>query len=123
MVRPSLHRSGCGSTSRSEEETIDDVSQLADRLRAVDADTERGAPIEALRVPGAQCPELVDHPAVTSPRRFLIASGSWRDVTKTFGFGRFVIEQQLDILQQEPAALLERDVAHRTARGEVRRLR
>src|SRR4029079_1527437 len=80
--------------------------------------------VEALRVPRVQRAQLVDHPSVVTSRGIaalgcrLTGVGTRRGgVAEAFVLARALVEQQLDVLEQECAALLVRDVArHFTAR-------
>src|SRR5262249_32647612 len=45
----------------------DDVSQLLDARRRVDAHPQMRAAVNALRIPGTQRAQFIDHPALTPP--------------------------------------------------------
>ena len=83
--------------------------------------------LKTLRVVGRERADLVDDPAIVRrPRssRGSPAACARGDVTKTLGLANPLVQQQIDVVEQEPAAIVERDTARggRPA-GEVRRLR
>src|SRR5215471_16486442 len=91
------------------EELRDDLAEASQRFRAVDGDPQVRAVVEALGVPGIERAQLVHDPAI-------VAAGDVerrrprRRMPEALGFAGALVQQQLDVLEQEPPALGRRDL-------------
>src|SRR5687768_9110321 len=88
-----------------ERELGDDIVKLGNRLAAVDTDSELRAAVESLRIPAAECPDLVDHPALATSSGWWLAIGgqpivrTGGDVTEPLRFVDALVEQQLNVIE------------------------
>src|SRR5687767_10482168 len=88
-----------------EKELVDDIVKLGNRLAAVDPDSELRAAVESLRIPAAECADLVDHPALATSSGWWLEIGgqpivrTGSDVTEPLRFVDALVEQQLDVIE------------------------
>src|SRR5437867_3384892 len=82
-----------------------------------------GPVVEPLRIPGAKRTNLIDNPAIVAGGWWLVAARRRREMPEPFGFTNAFVEEQADIVEQEPAAILERHLARGAAGRQVSRLR
>src|SRR5947209_1691902 len=88
-----------------------------------------GPVVEPLRIPGTERTNLVDDPAIVTSRFGARDSGlgardsGFERMPESFGFTNAFAEEQADIIEQKPAAILERHLARRAAGRQISRLR
>src|SRR5688572_9630021 len=82
-----------------------------------------GAAVEALRIPAAQRPDLVDHPAFAPSRLVVCEHRTGSGMTKAVRLVDPFVEQQLDIVEQKLAAIRHRHLTRRPPGSNVGRLR
>src|SRR4249920_3866939 len=78
--------------------------------------------LEALRIPGAERPKLVDDPALAAAGRRGDRILAWRGVPEPGALSGALVQKQLEIGEQEPAPLLERNQRRRRAARGLGRL-
>src|SRR5688572_27735189 len=89
-----------------EEETLDQASQLCQRGGRVDSCPQVGAVVEPLRIIRTERAEFVDHPAVVVHAGTLLVAHT-------------LVHQEIDVIEQEAAAVLHADLTHRATGGKV----
>ena len=99
--------------------------KLVERFGGVDRDAQVGAAVEALRVPGAERAQLVDHPALAAARPGVGGFDrlSRRLVAEPGALVLVAVHQQVDVVEQEPRPVGGGDLAHRPAGDQVLGLR
>src|SRR5204863_5975807 len=85
------------------------------------------AVVETLRVPGAECADLINEPSIMAARGrlplFLMHRFRRCDMAEPVGFMDAFAHEQCDVLEEELSAIAQRDLARCSACGEVRGLR
>src|SRR4029453_3296577 len=89
------------------EECRDHIPHMLQRLSAIDGGAEVRSVLEAFGVPRAERAKLIDDPAIVRLCARLIDS---------------LAQEELDVVNQETAALLERDGTRRVAGDDIARL-
>ena len=90
------------------EEVFNEVTELRNAVGAVDGHSKMRARVQALRVPGAECPQLVDDPALVTSCGHDCLRHARRDVTKALLLVFALIEKEIDVIEQELTSLLHR---------------
>src|SRR5262245_63273619 len=82
-----------------------------------------GSAVESFRIPGVERPELVDHPAIVTARGCRRLRRLARcDVPKAFRLIDTLVHQQIDVVEEELAALVRSDGPQRLPGHERRGL-